>query len=285
MYEYNKEYGVSSIIDLHTYNKADLIKDMKEEQNETVDIAKVIMEKARNIEKSDSDKVIDKLQWKYKYLASSKIPTKTSVTKLKELEAENDIEELIEMAKNKGEPTIKLTAKPKFMEQVQALNSAQVGTLMHLCIQKLDEKKEYTLEDIKEFIQDLKQRNIISELEAKSVNINMLYNYTKSSLWQELKKAKEIHKEQPFYINIPANKIYDEAEKNETILVQGIIDLYYINKEGKLILVDYKTDYVTNGDVSKLEERYRVQLDLYKIALENATGKKVDKAMIWALNQ
>ena len=189
------------------------------------------------------------------------------------------------MAKNKGERTIKLTAKPKFLEQVQALNSAQVGTLMHLCIQKLDEKKEYTLEDIKEFIQDLKQRNIISELEAKSVNINMLYNNTKSSLWQELKKAKEIHKEQPFYINIPANKIYDEAEKNETILVQGIIDLYYINKEGKLILVDYKTDYVTNGDVSKLEERYRVQLDLYKIALENATGKKVDKAMIWALNQ
>ena len=288
VYEYNKENGVSSIIDLHTYNKADLIKDMKEEQNETLDIAKVIMEKARNIEKSDSDKVIDKLQWKYKYLASSKIPTKTSVTKLKELEAENeehDIEELIEMAKNKGAPTIKLTAKPKFMERVQALNSAQIGTLMHLCIQKLDEKKEYTLEDIKEFIQDLKQRNIISELEAKSVNINMLYNYTKSSLWQELKKAKEIHKEQPFYINIPANKIYDEAEENETILVQGIIDLYYINKEGKLILVDYKTDYVTNGDVSKLEERYRVQLDLYKIALENATGKKVDKAMIWALNQ
>ena len=99
-----------------------------------------------------------------------------------------------------------------------------------------------------------------------------------------LKEAKEIHKEEPFYINIPANKIYEEAEEKETILVQGIIDLYYINKEAKLILVDYKTDYVPNGDVSKLEEKYKVQLELYQEALEQATGKKVDKAMIWALN-
>ena len=116
------------------------------------------------------------------------------------------------------------------------------------------------------------------------MNINMLYNYTKSKLWQELKNAKEIHKEEPFYINIPANTIYDEAESHEKILVQRIIDLYNNNQEGKLILIDFKTDYVPNGDVSKLEEKYKVQLDLYKQALENATGKKVDKAMIWALN-
>ena len=188
-------------------------------------------------------------------------------------------------AKNKRNSQTKLTIAPKFLEKVQKLNAAQKGTVIHLCVQKLDESKEYSLEDIKEFIDNLKERHIISEVEADSVNINLLYRYTKSVLWQEIKQAKEVHKEQPFYVNIPAKKIYDEAEENEMILVQGIIDLYYINKEGKLILVDYKTDYVTNGDVSKLEERYRVQLDLYKIALENATGKKVDKAMIWALNQ
>ena len=45
-----------------------------------------------------------------------------------------------------------------------------------------------------------------------------------------------------------------------------------------------KTDYVPNGDVRKLEEKYNVQLEIYKKALENATGLKVDKAMIWALN-
>ena len=103
-------------------------------------------------------------------------------------------------------------------------------------------KKEYSLEDIKEFIQDLQNRNIISEIEAKSVNTQILYNYTKSKLWNELKQAKEIHKEEPFYININANTIFDDAEDDETILVQGIIDLYYIDKDGKLYIVDYKTD-------------------------------------------
>ena len=290
VYEYNKERGINNVLELHTYKKADLVKEMKEAENETVDMAKVIQEKAKeNLVFGDGGKkqeITDKLQWKYKYIASSKIPTKTSVTKLKELEEneEHDINELIEMAKNKEKQSVKLTAKPKFMEQTQALTAAQKGTLMHLCVQKLDEKKDYSLEGLREFVQDLKERNIISEIEAKSVNINMLYNYTKSKLWQELKNAKEIHKEEPFYINIPANTIYDEAESHEKILVQGIIDLYYINQEGKLILIDFKTDYVPNGDVSKLEEKYRVQLDLYKQALENATGKKVDKAMIWALN-
>ena len=290
VYEYKKERGINNLLELHTYKKEDLVKEMKEAENETVDMAKVIQEKTKeNLVFWDGGKkqeITEKLQWKYKYIASSKIPTKTSVTKLKELEdsEEHDIDELIEMAKNKKEQPVKLTSKPKFMEQTQSLTAAQKGTLMHLCVQKLDERKDYSLEDLHDFVQDLKERNIISEIEAKSVNINILYNYTKSKLWQELKSAKEIHKEEPFYINVPANAIYDEAEPHEKILVQGIIDLYYINQEGKLILVDYKTDYVPNGDVSKLEEKYKVQLDLYKQALENATGKKVDKAMIWALN-
>ena len=101
---------------------------------------------------------------------------------------------------------------------------------------------------------------------------------------KELKEAKEIHKEEPFYINLPAKDIFDEAADNEMILVQGIIDLYYIDKNGNLILVDYKTDYVPDGNLSKLEEKYKIQLELYKKALEGALGRKVDKAMIWALN-
>ena len=81
-----------------------------------------------------------------------------------------------------------------------------------------------------------------------------------------------------------AKDIFDEAADNEMILVQGIIDLYYIDKNGNLILVDYKTDYVPDGNLSKLEEKYKIQLELYKNALEGALGRKVDKAMIWALN-
>lgn len=284
VYQYNRENGINNVMELYTYNKNELIKEVRKEENTIVDMEKLIKKEAEINKKGDND-ITKLLDWKYDYEESSKIPTKTSVTRLKELENVVDIEELIEKTKNKEKVQTKLTVKPKFMEGEQKLSPAQRGTLIHLCIQKLDEKKEYSREDIVEFINGLQDRNIISKTEAKSVDIDMLYKYTKSSLWQELKKAKEIHKETPFYINIPAQTIYDGAEENEMILVQGIIDLYYIDEKENLILIDYKTDYVPNGDVSKLERKYKVQLDLYKKALEEALGKKVDKVMIWALNK
>ena len=175
----------------------------------------------------------------------------------------------------------KLTYIPKFMETEQKLTPAQKGTLIHLCVQKLDENKDYTMQELVEFVKDLRDRNIISETEAKSIDVKILYNYTRSALWQELKDAREIHKEQPFYINIPAREIYEEAEDSEKILVQGIIDLYYVDKEGKLILIDYKTD--RHGTIAELEQKYKSQLELYRRALEDATGKKVDRASICSL--
>ena len=284
VYQYNRENGINNVMELYTYNKNELIKEVRKEENTIVDMEKLIKKEAETNNKGNND-ITKLLDWKYDYEESSKIPTKTSVTRLKELENVVDIEELIEKTKNKEKVQTKLTVKPKFMEGEQKLSPAQRGTLIHLCIQKLDEKKEYSRDDIVEFINSLQDRNVISETEAKSIDIDMLYKYTKSSLWQELKKAKEIHKETPFYINIPAQTIYDGAEENEMILVQGIIDLYYIDEKENLILIDYKTDYVPNGDVSKLERKYKVQLDLYKKALEEALGKKVDKVMIWALNK
>lgn len=301
VYQYNKENGINDVMELYTYNKYDLINEMQKEKNITVDVTKMIEKEsekiskptnkenegaAPNIKKNDSytnQEVFNLLDWQYEFEGSSKIPTKTSVTKLKGLETEKDIEDLIASAKNK-EIQHKEILKPKFLEKVKKISPAQKGTLIHLCVQKLDEQKEYNLEDIRKFVEDLKDRNIISEVEAENIDVDLLHRYTKSKLWQSLKQAKEIYKEQPFYINVPAKTIYDNAEKNEMILVQGIIDLYYIDKDGKLILVDYKTDHIPNGDINKLEEKYKVQLDLYKKALESATGKTVDKTMIWALN-
>lgn len=67
--------------------------------------------------------------------------------------------------------------------------------------------------------------------------------YVKSDLYKALKKAKKVYKEKAFYMNIDASKIYKEDIK-EKILVQGIIDLYYIDENDNIILVDYKTDQV-----------------------------------------
>ena len=59
--------------------------------------------------------------------------------------------------------------------------------------------------------------------------------------------------------------------------------MYFINENGQVVLVDYKTDYVENGNEIELVDKYKSQLNLYKQALENALGAKVDKAYIYSV--
>ena len=99
---------------------------------------------------------------------------------------------------------------------------------------------------------------------------------------QELKQAKIVEREKPFYINIPAKEIYEE-DIEEDILVQGIIDLYYIDKNDNIVLVDYKTDYVEKGKEELLVEKYKEQLNLYKEALEKSLNTKVKNMGIYSL--
>ena len=94
-----------------------------------------------------------------------------------------------------------------------------------------------------------------------------------------MQTAKKVYKEKPFYINIKANDIYSN-NVDEEILVQGIIDLYYINKQNEVVLVDYKTDYIRTEN--ELIEKYKEQLNLYKQALENALNTKVKKTYIYS---
>ena len=165
------------------------------------------------------------------------------------------------------------------------ITNAQKGTVMHLCVQKMNEKEEYDLQKIQNLIEELKTKELISSTEADTINVNKLLEYTKSNLWCELKEAKDINKERAFYINVKASKLYNNIsnEIDEDILVQGVIDLYYIDKNDNLVLVDYKTDYVERGKEDIIVEKYKEQLSLYKEALEKSMNKKVEKVGIYSL--
>lgn len=126
VYQYNKEKEIDSILSLNIYDKRDLVEKLQKEDLENFDTEKIIKQKAGEVKVPElMGEIEKKLEWKYIYMESSKIPTKTSVTKLKELEMDNDIDELIDLARNKGKEHMGLTAKPKFMEEVQKLTAAQ----------------------------------------------------------------------------------------------------------------------------------------------------------------
>lgn len=146
-------------------------------------------------------------------------------------------------------------------------------------MQKLKEKENYDLEKINRFISDLVKKEMITSQEAENINPHAILKFTQSYIWEEMKEAKEIQKEKPFYITLPAKEVYDK-EVEENVLIQGMIDLYYINQKGELILVDYKTDFVREEE--ELIEKYRKQLELYQKALEEALQKKVDHVYLYS---
>ena len=281
---------LNELLDFNIVNKTDLLKDLKEEKNSKANVLKEINKMATDeYSKEELEKLTKELDWVYKYKDSTILPTKTSVSRLKDasIEKENQDKEYAEEINLFEElsQNLEITLdKPKFMRD-DKITKAQIGTLVHMCIQKLDENISYTIKDIQNFVNELVVKEIITEKEASCIDTNLLYKYTQSEIFNNLKKAKEVHKEQAFYINIPAKEIYNNINSDDNILVQGVIDLYFIDENNNIILLDYKTDYVANGKEQEIVEKYRKQLEIYKRALEEATGKKVFKSYLCLANR
>ena len=278
------EKEINKISTWNFYKKEDILEMSKNESSkEEENISKEIIKKLEEfpIDEKIEEQIAKKLNYQYPYIESTTIPTKTSVTEIKQMSLESieNQNKILEDTQNEEE-----LPKPKFLQadEETKISNAEKGTLIHLCMQKLDVKKqEYNITEIKELVDKLVSQKIITQPEADSINLRKIVQFTKSEIWKELNKANIVEREQPFYINILAKDIYNK-NVDEKILVQGIIDLYYINTKGELVLVDFKTDYVSNNEENSLIDKYKIQLDLYKKALESSTGKKVDKTYIYS---
>ena len=276
---------LDNLIEFNVVKKKDLIKELKNSNDEKNDILDTIRKKAEeDYNKKEIKELKERINWNYSFLNSTLLPTKTSVTKIKEntkyINAEDSIENLKIIGENKN---ISLD-KPKFLKNNE-ISKAQIGTLMHMCVQRIDEKKEYDMREIKELINQLVLKQYISEEESKKIDIELLLKYTKSNIFTQIRDAKKVYKEQPFYISIPSKEIYSDVNSDEKILVQGVMDLYFIDKNDHLILVDYKTDYVGVGQEKNVVNKYAKQLEIYKKALEQSLGKKVEKSFICLANR
>lgn len=253
VYLFNKEKNIIE------FNKIVLENEKTKEQNDNKKEKKIDV--IKDISKEQKEEVNKKLTWKYKYIESTKIEGKTSVSAI---------------AKD-SEKNIQIVEKPKFMQNIETLNKAEIGTLMHLILQKLDFRENYNEKTLNELIQKLIYLNIVTEKQSQYIDKKRILEFTKTELFKEIQNAKEIYKEQPFH-----SSVIDENTK-EKILIQGIIDLYYINQNNEIVLVDYKTDYVEKNNEQELIEKYKTQLAIYKKAIEEALNKNVEKVYIYSV--
>ena len=278
VYTYNEKEMIQ-LATIKMYDKDDILKMCKQKKEQKDNTTEQILNKLSNvtIDEKEQQEIIKMLEDEYKHKQSTTLKNKMSVTEIKENVKRDPVPNCV-----KRDPVLNYV--PKFLQKDDEIKitNAQKGTLVHLCMQKLDlSKKIYTYDDVKKLVDELEFKKIITEKEAEAININKVYQFTKSNIWKEMINAKEVEREKPFYINIPAKEVYKQ-DLEEKILVQGIIDLYYITQENELVLVDFKTDYVENRNEQILIDKYRTQLELYKRALQSALNRNVDKVYIYS---
>lgn len=162
-------------------------------------------------------------------------------------------------------------------ESTPIRSGARWGTLMHEVMQWLP-LQGYTRPSLRQALDTLALQGYLTDEERKAIGEKRIYNFFQSDLGQRLLIAQRVERELPFSMLFPANRVYPEMLDGEDLFLQGIIDTAFLEDDA-WVLVDYKTDRL---DEEALVERYRIQLMLYKEALERLTPYPVKEVYIYS---
>lgn len=219
----------------------------------------------------------EQFAYRYPYAKDHTVKMNFTVSELKKRAylAEEGGELLIE------EPEV-IPLLPRFMQQESELTGASRGTAYHKLMELLDFSKDYDAESLKGMIDSLQSDGKLSEEMASCIRISDVLGFLHSSSGRRMQAAAKkgrLKKEQPFVLGIDAGEIYPEEKNGETLLVQGIIDVYFEEEDG-LVVLDYKTDQVHRAE--ELREKYHAQLEYYAGALEQILGQHVKEKIIYS---
>ncbi|MDR0268993.1 MAG: helicase-exonuclease AddAB subunit AddA [Paenibacillus sp.] len=243
-----------------------------------------------------------RLNWQYPFETVTKLAAKTSVSEMKKLltlqdqpsenwiEAENLHKELSESSAF----TLPLR-RPKFMEQ-NALTPTERGTVYHTLMQHIPlGQGQVDIVVVEETVARLVERELLTREQAAIIRPEEITMFFAAEVGERLQSAEWIAREMPFSYGLTAedahkglfsrrdinllgnDDLFEISTLNgETVLIQGVVDCLF-RQEGKLVLVDYKTDRVLEhkGGLSTLTEQYRFQLNLYARALEDILQEEI----------
>lgn len=216
---------------------------------------------------------------------SQPLPVKVSVSDLKKMSMEEPELFHIQNAFNEEEEM----PVPSFMTEGQEESIRQgtaYGTIWHQVMAGIDFAKIRTEAEIKEAVEELAEQGRLRPEDMSVLHYGRLKRFFSSELGEEMCKAAALGKlcrEQPFVIHCPASRIFSGRTEQARILVQGIIDAYYESQDG-IVLVDYKTDALREGEERKLVERYATQMAFYKEALETMLDRPVKACVLYSFS-
>lgn len=297
--------------------------DAAEEAENTIRDTDMSAEKAPEITDAEYDRMLcERFDYTYPHMAAARLPAKLSVSELFPELLDEDAATLDEgifsgtLEPHRGDhpsPAPDDSAKPDdtrksafrrtplFLSDKAATEStaAERGTATHLFMQFCDYSRfrpgdnlDNALDTVKDECARLGENKFITPRIASLVDTRRAALFFTGKLFAEISSSPMVRRETRFNVKLPAADFTSSEElkkalEGETILVQGVMDCFYENKNGSLTLVDYKTDFIPK-DMSRedaermLVGRHRLQLTYYRSALEKISGRKVERVVIYS---
>ncbi|MBR4082723.1 MAG: helicase-exonuclease AddAB subunit AddA [Lachnospiraceae bacterium] len=272
-------------IQVSFYRQEDL---MAEELSEQLQMAgsKVALEKGEEADATWKERLESIFSYQYPHENLQSLYTKTTVSELK-IAAMADKDEAAYHAFEETEATPIL---PVFMRQQEQVGGTIRGNAYHKAMELIDFAKVYDEqgEPVWEQVEELLEANVVSgrlDPEYKEIlNKYKLLNFLKDPLAKRMYVAQQaglLYREQPFVLGISADRLNPDFPSEEKVLIQGIIDAFFV-ENGEIVLLDYKTDRVSTD--KELWDRYETQLDHYKEALTKLMQMPVKERILYSFS-
>lgn len=247
-------------------------------------------------------KLRERFAYAYPYPGLQKLYTKTTVSELKiAAMAEKDEAAFHTFEEKEVVPYI-----PAFRREQEKVSGAVRGNAFHRTMELLDfsylfmesglfagcpgtyEEYRQGLDTdrlqvrLKEFLQRETASLRLTEEYAQAVSLPKIRHFLEQELAYRMWRAFEqglLYREQPFVLGIDAKRLDQDLPEGEKVLIQGIIDVFFI-ENGEIVLLDYKTDVIDS--LQALWNRYSVQIQYYEEALTKLMQLPVKERILYS---
>lgn len=222
----------------------------------------------------DVSRIRENINYRYPYNYANVIPAKMSVSRL--------YPDILDNLEGSQLSTVIKPRTPYFAGKDQTNRGAEIGNTTHAFMQFCS-FDNVEINGVEAELDRLIYRRFLPPQAKELVNIDAIRAFFSSELYSDIRSSQSMFREKRFNVNLAASYFTEEMQEllaDEYVLVQGVVDCFYYDGNGDIVLVDYKTD--SAKDAETLIQRYRSQLYYYKKALEAITGKKVIKSVIYS---
>lgn len=229
----------------------------------------------------------DRFAYRYPHENLRDLYTKTTVSELKMA----GMQEGTDFSFKLYEEETVVPYLPGFLKQEEHVSGSARGSAFHKVMELFDfTKLTYEVNKdrkaaealLRAQLEEMRGDGRLSEEYYKVISVPKIVSFLTSGSAARMGAAARsgrLYKEQPFVMGLPANRLNSDFPQKETVLIQGIIDVFF-EEDGKYVLLDYKTDAVETAE--QLAKRYHVQLDYYAEALEQSSGYRDTEKILYS---